>query len=317
MNKMVNCLPGNRNPLFDGVELGIGTSSWGDRFRWGYGVNYKIGDVNAAFNAAVSNGITFIDTAETYGQGQSEHILGNLLSRIDLPLKIATKFMPFPWRLTRSDLIRALKKSINRLRIPCIDLYQIHWPLPPVSIEVWMETMADALQRGLIRAVGVSNFDSKQLQTAYQALQKKGILLASNQVEYNLLNRNIEKNGVYDLCHSLGIVIIASSPLAMGVLTGKYSTDSPPPGIRGRHYNSRILRKIEPLISTMKNTAENHPGKNAGQVALNWIIRKGAIPIPGAKNGQQALQNAGASGWYLSAEEIARLDQMSEQTLIN
>jgi aryl-alcohol dehydrogenase-like predicted oxidoreductase len=300
-----------RHPLFDNIELGIGTWSWGDRFFWGYGNGYGDEDIKAAFTECLTYGVNFFDTAETYGQGRSERIIGNLTASAIQPIKIATKFMPFPWRLTRSELLRALKKSLERLQRPSIDLYQVHWPWPPITIETWMNGMVDAVHKGWIGAVGVSNYDRKQVQTAYDTLIRNGIQLASNQVEYNLLNRKIEANGIFDLCKSLGITIIAYSPLAMGILTGKYTVNSLPPGMRGRRYNNKVLHQIEPLLSTLKYIGEEHGGKSVSQVALNWVICKGAIPIPGAKNAQQAHQNIGAAGWRLTEDDIAKLDLMS------
>jgi aryl-alcohol dehydrogenase-like predicted oxidoreductase len=300
-----------RHPLFEDVELGIGTWSWGDRFFWGYGNGYGDEEIKQAFTECLSQGINFFDTAETYGQGKSERIIGSLATWATQPIKIATKFSPFPWRLTRSELLKALKKSMERLQRPYIELYQVHWPWPPITIETWMNGMLDALHKGWIGAVGVSNFDRKQVQTAYDTLIRNGNQLASNQVEYNLLNRKIETNGVFNLCKSLGVSILAYSPLAMGVLTGKYSVNSLPPGMRGRRYNHKVLHQIEPLLATLKHIGEEHEGKSVSQVALNWVICKGAIPIPGAKNAQQAKQNIGAAGWRLTESEIARLDQLS------
>jgi len=107
--------------------------------------------------------------------------------------------------------------------------------------------------------------------------------LASNQVEYHLLERRIEKNGLLERCNEQGIKIIAYSPLAMGILTGKYTPENPPSGVRASQYNRGFLEKVQPLIKNMKKMGMNHDGKTASQVALNWIICKGALPIPGAK----------------------------------
>lgn len=304
-----------RNPIFEGIELGVGTSSWGDRFMWGYRLGYQDQDLRQAFDVSVSAGIRLFDTAESYGSGRSEELLGEFLKEKTTSVKIATKFMPYPWRLTRSALLRALKGSQNRLGRTKIDLYQLHWPYLPVTIETWMEAMAEAYQAGMIGAIGISNCDRSQTQRAYDALTRAGIPLASNQVEYNLLNRQIEKNGLLEFCRELGIAIIAYSPIAKGILTGKYTPQNPPRGIRSLTYTPQFLAKCQLLINQLKKIGADHGGKSAGQVALNWTICKGTLPIPGEKNLIQAEQNVASAGWKLTDEEIATLDDLSDRAL--
>jgi aryl-alcohol dehydrogenase-like predicted oxidoreductase len=189
----------------------------------------------------------------------------------------------------------------------------MHIYSPPIPIEVWMDGMIEAVQAGLIQAVGVSNYNRQQMDRAYNRLQKEGIPLASNQVEYHLLNRRVELNGLLSLCSEMGVTLIAYSPLAMGLLTGKYSAGSPMGGFRGRRMARFSLQKIQPLIMLMKKIGANHDGKTPAQVALNWIVQKGALPIPGVKNPAQAAQNIGALNWTLSLEEMDLLDQGSQQ----
>lgn len=130
-------------------------------------------------------------------------------------------------------------------------------------------------------------------------------------MEYSLLHRKPEQNGVLATCQELGITLIAYSPLAQGLLTGKYSPENPPPGLRGLRYGRRRLRAIAPLLRLLQSIGEAHGGKTPAQVALNWLICKGAVPIPGAKDARQARENAGALGWRLTPEEVERLDQVS------
>src|SRR5262249_21975483 len=163
----------------------------------------------------------------------------------------------------------------------------------------------------LTRAVGVSNFDADQMRRTHSVLAKRRIPLASNQVEYSLLDRSPERNGVFDTCRELGVTLIAYSPLAMGMLTGKYTPDNPPPFPPSRQYNGEYLSRIQPLIASMKEIGESHGGKTPAQVALNWVICKGAIPIPGAKTVTQAQHNAGALGWRLTDSEVTALDEKS------
>jgi aryl-alcohol dehydrogenase-like predicted oxidoreductase len=166
----------------------------------------------------------------------------------------------------------------------------------------------------LIRAAGVSNYNESQMRRAYTTLAKFGIPLASNQVPYSLLDRQVEFNGLLKVCKELNITLIAYSPLAKGMLTGKYSADSPPPGLRARRYNRELLEKIRPLIRKMRQIGRDHDGKSIAQVALNWLICKGALPIPGAKDAKQAEDNAGAMGWRLNEGEMAELDQLSNES---
>lgn len=293
------------------IEIGLGTWQWGDRFIWQFGHGYDENEVRQAFFTAVQEGIRLVDTAEVYGNGRSERLLGTFLKETEEPILVATKFMPFPWRLSRRSLLRSLRRSLERLGLKQVDLYQIHWPFPPISIETWMEAMVEAVEQGLTRAVGVSNYNLTQMMQAYAALQRHGLTLASNQVKYSLLDRRVEKNGLLARCKELGVRLIAYSPLEMGLLSGKYGPENPPPGARGARYR-RMLSSLPPLIQRLREIGREHAGKSPAQVALNWLICKGALPIPGAKNAAQAAQNAGAAGWRLSEDEVAELDALSD-----
>lgn len=303
----------SNSKLFSKNEIGLGTWSWGDKLVWGYGNKYSGKEVSEAFQEAVSLGIRFFDTAEIYGQGKSELFLGRLLPTVQEKMIVATKMMPFPWRLGKSALRKALTASLKRLGLASVDLYQMHWPMPPVKVENWMQQMKDVFTDGLIQAVGVSNYDLELTKRSCGALEKNGISLASNQVEYHLLERRIEKNGLLEYCRINGIKVIAYSPLAMGILTGKYSPENPPRGARASQYNRAYLERIQPILKLTKKIGADHEGKTASQVALNWVIAKGAFPIPGAKNADQVAQNAGAMGWKLTDEEINKLDEASDQ----
>ncbi len=293
--------------------LGIGAWAWGDRMTWGYGKDYGEADVRAAFKIAVEAGVNFFDTAEIYGRGRSERLLGAFIRQSQAQVVVATKFFPYPWRLRAGDLLDALRKSLDRLGLERVDLYQIHWPFPPISIETWMDAMADAVDAGLTRAVGVSNYSAEGTRRAYQALAKRGIPLASNQIAYSLLHRQPERNGVVQACQELGVTIIAYSPIAQGLLTGKYTSANPPPGIRGIRSGRDYLIRIQPLIDRLRMIGEGHGGKTPAQVALNWLLCKGVVVIPGAKNSRQAQENAGTLGWQLTGSEIAELDAQSDR----
>jgi aryl-alcohol dehydrogenase-like predicted oxidoreductase len=293
--------------------LGIGTWAWGDRLFWGYGRGgYTDSDLETAFQVSLGMGINFFDTAEVYGRGRSERLLGEFLRISGDKVVVATKFFPYPWRWRRAKLLGALRGSLERLGLDRVDLYQIHWPYPPVPIETWVAGLADAVDAGLSRAVGVSNYNPDQTRRAHAALAERGVPLVSNQVQYSLLHRRPERNGLFDVCRELDVTLIAYSPLAMGVLTGKYTPDNSPPGIRGRRYRRDYLAQVQPLIALLREIGEARGELTPAQVALNWVICKGGVPIPGAKNARQAEDNAGALGWRLSGEEVAALDAASE-----
>lgn len=301
--------------MFSGIEMGLGTWSWGDRMIWGYGNKYGENDIKAAFDAAIENEIRFFDTAEIYGQGKSEIALGKFARESKESLIIASKFMPYPWRLNPKALRNSLMKSLSRMGVERIQLYQIHFPIPPVSIETWMEQMVGVMQEGLVEGAGVSNFDLRNTERALNALVKNGYRLTSTQMEYNLLNRKIEKDGLLNYCNEQGIWVIAYSPLCMGVLSGKYTPEKPLEGYRNAKYNRQFLSNIRPLIKALRKIGMEHGGKTASQVAINWVICKGAIPIPGAKNAEQVEENVGSCNWRLSENEISYLDEISDQVV--
>jgi aryl-alcohol dehydrogenase-like predicted oxidoreductase len=293
------------------TTVGIGAWAWGDRMVWGYGgSSYSDADIKEAFDVSLANGTNWFDTAEVYGMGKSERFLGKFLPSTTKEVLVATKFFPFPWRMRKAALMRALKRSLERLQLSQVDLYQIHMPFGRWSKPEYIPALAEAVSAGLTRAVGVSNFNTEKTILANETLQAAGVPLASNQVEYSLFDRRIEKNGLLDYCLENDITVIAYSPLAKGMVTGKYGPDNPPPGPRKRMYPPEKLQRAQLLINLLKETGAIH-GKTPAQVALNWTICKGTVPIPGAKNAQQAADNLGAMGWRLTPEEVAALDEAS------
>lgn len=296
----------------EGLPLGVGTWAWGDRSYWGYGKDFTSADVAAAYAASREAGLTLFDTAEVYGRGTSEELLGGLIAdRSDAAeVAVATKFAALPWRAgRRGPLLAALEASLRRLDQPKVALYQIHWPLP-LGTTPWLLDLAAAVQQGLVGAVGVSNYGPSQLRAAHRVLADRGVPLATNQVEYSLLARKPERSGLVDVCRDLGVTIIAYSPLAQGMLTGKYSSLKPPPGARGLRYRRR-LGAIEPLVRRLGEIGADHDGRTPAQVALNWLVAQGTVPIPGAKTADQARANAGGVGWSLTGDEVAELSRLT------
>ncbi len=286
--------------------LGIGTWQWGDRLVWGYGNGYQQGDTLAVYQAALQNGVRLFDTAEFYGFGLSEKLIGQYYRGHEPKPLVVSKMFPYPWRFSRKVLLDALKKSLMRLQMSRLDLYLLHWPWKPLSLEQWAESLAEAYEQGLTKAVGVSNHTLPQLERVAKVLTRHRVPLAVNQVEYHLLERKPEKTGLLQAMKAEGIVLVAYSPLAMGWLTGKYSLENPPPGrYRAQRYVTHKAQ-IPLLLQTLNEIAQNLNATPA-QVALRWCIQRGTLPIPGAKNARQAEGNAGALRIHLSDEEMARL----------
>jgi aryl-alcohol dehydrogenase-like predicted oxidoreductase len=298
-----------------GIEvtpIGFGTWAWGDSLFWGYGKDYGEADLKLAFQAAINKGITFLDTAEIYGLGKSEELLGKFIKETSATTQIASKYMPLPWRFRSEDLADAVTASLKRLRMPSMDLYQVHWPFPSLlSQEGLMNALADEVEQGRIKAIGVSNYNAEQMREAHKLLARRGIPLAVNQMRYSLITREIESNGVMAAAQELDVTILAYSPLAQGLLTGKYTATNPPSGARSmdQRFKGAGLRKVQPLLEKLNELGEKY-GKTQAQVALNWLMcQPGVIPIPGIKSAAQVDQNAGALGWELSVKEVAELSQ--------
>ena len=300
--------------------LGIGTWAWGDSVFWAYGKDYGEADLRGAFDAAIAAGITLFDTAEIYGFGESERLLGRFVQGSDGPVALATKYFPLPWRMNGQAVADALTASLRRLQQPTVDLYQVHWPFDfLMGQRELMAALAQEVKQGRIRAVGVSNYSAQQMVTAHQYLAAWGVPLAVNQVQYSLLHRAIESNGVLVTAKQLRVTILAYCPLAQGLLTGKYTihSDRQPTGARriSPKFSRNGLVKIELVIKTLGAIAQTH-SKTPAQVALNWLIGQNhVVPIPGAKNAHQAQQNAGALGWTLTPEEKAQLSRVTQSWL--
>ena len=294
--------------------LGVGTWAWGDRSTWGmggYDANLTRDSIQEAWDASIDAGVTLFDTAEVYGRGESERIIGTLLA-VTGPgrwsVVVATKFMPPLWKLqVRSALLKSLRASLDRLGLAAVDLYQIHGPISLRSHAAMSEALAAAHQAGLVKAVGVSNYSAKETRSMAKELSARGLALATNQIEFSLLRRLPETNGLLATCAELGVVPLAYSPIGQGRLTGKYSASNPPPG--KRNFAKHPMVVVDGIVADLRRIGDKHGGKTPSQVALNWVIAKGAVPIPGAKDRHQAEENAGALGWRIDDEDLARLDQ--------
>ena len=294
--------------------VGTGTWQWGDQAFWGFGHGYGQAEVEAAYAASRAAGITFFDTAEIYGRGKSERILGQFVRGDADPAQVvvASKFAPLPQRLSARSVTTALDASLARLGLPKIDLYYVHWNYGLIALDTLMNALADAVEAGKVRAIGVSNYGERKLRRAHALLARRGLPLAANQVHYSLLHRAPERKGVLAACRELDVRLVAYSPLEQGILTGKYHRGEGHANAARRLYAGRHLRRLEasrPLITLLERFGAAHD-KTPGQVALRWLIQQGAVPIPGAKNAVQATANAGALGWALTDSEVMALTEM-------
>ena len=308
------------DPTITFPEMGCGTWAWGNQLLWGYNASMDE-ELRQVFNDCVQAGITFFDTGDSYGtgrlQGQSEKLLGQFSQAYQGEnqdkICLATKLAPYPWRLTPQSIVKAGIASGDRLQRP-IDLVQLHWSTAnyaPWQERPLLEGLVKLCQQGQAKALGLSNFGPKRLQKAHDFCQDQGVKIVSLQVQYSLLSTYpVTTLGLKDLCDRLGIKLIAYSPLTLGLLTGKYSAQGPfPSGLR-RFLFPQLLPAIQPLLNTLKAIAASRE-KTMAQVALNWCICQGTLPIPGAKNRQQVADNLGALGWRLDAGEMIELNNQA------
>ena len=298
-------------------RLGVGAMTWGEArglarlhpAQLAYGGAHGYEEEKRALEVSLEAGVDLFDTAAMYAGGASERRLGELTHGREV--LIATKF-PSGFRFRADDLPEELAASLARLGRSRIDLYQHHFPTRRVSIAELMNHVADAVAADKVTAVGVSNYSADQMRQAHAALAERGIPLASNQVEYSLLHRQPETSGVLDTCRELGVTLIAYTPLAGGLLTGKYSTENRPGGFFRRvlpRYRRKGLESIQPVVGLLSEIGYRY-SKTPSQVALRWLIENPVVlPIPGAKNGKQAADNASALTFSLTPDEVDALSR--------
>ena len=272
---------------------------------------------NATVRAALEGGINWFDTAELYGKGVSEASLATALKaagKSDQEVVVATKWWPL--LRTARNIPRTIQDRIRFLDGYSISLYMVHQPFSFSSPEVEMDAMVDLVEAGKIRSVGVSNFNSERMRRAHHQLKKHGLPLAANQVLYSLLDRSIETNGILDTAKELGVTIIAYTPLALGLLTGKYHKNPELLQKKSFFWRGRLqsgLKKSRPLVQAMEEIGARYNATPA-QVALNWVIHfhgESIVTIPGATKAYQAEESAGALKFKLATDELAWLDELS------
>jgi aryl-alcohol dehydrogenase-like predicted oxidoreductase len=288
--------------------VGLGTWQFGSS-EWGYGTEYADKVAAAIVERALDVGITLFDTAEIYGFGRSERILGRALAQRRSEAFLATKILPVlpvgPVVMSRA------RGSARRLGVTSIDLYQIHQPNPVVPLSSTMPAFARLMDDGLVRHAGVSNYSLSRWQAAEAAL---GRPVLSNQVRYNLVDRRPERD-LLPWAQAHDRLIIAYSPLAQGLLSGRYDADHRPTDMVRANSPAFLpdnLRLAAPLIDTVKSVAAAH-GATPSQVALAWLIRRpNVVVIPGASSVAQVEANAAATEIEISDDEDAALCKASD-----
>ncbi|MDT5324539.1 MAG: hypothetical protein QOF25_1691 [Mycobacterium sp.] len=278
-------------------RIGLGTWQFGSR-EWGYGDDYTSGAARDIVQRALDLGVTLFDTAEVYGTGKSERILGAALGDKRADVVVASKIFPiapFP-----SVVKQRARASARRLQLDRIPLYQVHQPNPVVPDSVIMPGMRSLLDEGRIGAAGVSNYSLARWKKADAALGRPVI---SNQVQFSLAHPQ-PLDDLVPFAERENRIVIAYSPLAQGLLGGRYGLDNRPGGVRAmnRLFGTENLRRVEPLLQTLRDVAGEVDAKPA-QVALAWLISlPGVVAIPGASSVEQLAFNVAAADIELSAD---------------
>jgi diketogulonate reductase-like aldo/keto reductase len=263
------------------AAIGLGTWNMGGRESPDYRDDERLIE---AIRYAVELGMNHIDTAEMYAAGHAEELVGEAVKQFSRDeVFIATKV--WPSNLRYEDVIRSCRRSLERLQLKYVDLYMVHWPNPRIPLQETMKAMEKLVKDGLIRYIGVSNFDVELLEEAMNALKREEIV--ANQVEYSLEAREVERE-LIPFCERNGITVTAYTPLGKGRIPAEAASNTP----RGK-----ILAEM----------AQRY-GKTPVQIALNWVIwRPNVITIPKAARKEHLEENAGAAGWRLTEEDYKRL----------
>jgi aryl-alcohol dehydrogenase-like predicted oxidoreductase len=290
----------------------IGAWSWGDKATWHWKPEEEPAVIEA-WKLLQSKGANFIDTAQVYGTGESESICGRLVKGMPRDSFIMqTKYYVVP---QMKDILhpdqapmRKLETSLKNFGLDYVDIYLVHGPIHVQSIKTIAKSMADCVEKGMAKTVGVANYSLEDMIKMQEELAKYGVPLAINQVEFSVLRRLPELNGLLQACKERGIVLQSYSSLAQGRLTGKYTKDNPPP--KQYRFSSYDMAEIEPVNLVLKGIADRR-GVSISAVALNYNMCKGITPVVGIRKPEQAEANTQALGWRLTNEEIREIDGVS------
>lgn len=314
-------------------RMGCGTWNWGNQLLWDYSEESDVA-LEEVFNTCLDNGVNLFDTGDSYGtgklEGRAEQLLGEFSQRRgitgkEVPNKICvgTKLAAYPWRLTPGSMVDAIRASAQRLQRDdgTLELGQMHWAPSSYGFgfqeDALLAGLCEAYEEGIISGVGLSNFGPKSLRKVHRRLEARGVPIATLQTQFSLLSYLKYQRETKEVCDELGITLISYSPLCLGLLSGKYTSEGAgvyPSGPRGL-----LARKILPsaessgLLPTLTEIAAQRSTSKQqvtnSQVALAWCMHHGTVPIPGAKSKEQCLQNLGAMKLSLSGAEVDALDE--------
>jgi len=321
----------------------------GNRLLYNYDVSQDE-EIYECYRYLRLSGVSVFDTADSYGtldlNGRAEILLGSFERRLQNELaseeteatsdgnvsflgsifdrkksskssppaqQIATKFAPYPWRITPGALVNAARSSLSRLEQNKLALAQLHWSTAnyqPFQEQALWEGIANIYQENLCEAVGVSNYGPNQLLKISNYLQERGVPLATSQIQYSLMTYKAAQS-MNDACDETGCTLISYSPLCLGLLTAKYTLDNLPPAFNPRRQLFlELLPSATPLLQTLKAVAKEY-NKTPSQVAINWTLCKKTVPIFGARTVKQAVENIGSVGWSLKPDAVDELDRLA------
>lgn len=293
--------------------LSIGTWPWGDTATFHYSPE-ELPAIKEAWKFLYENGINYIDTAQAYGSGESERIIGDLIKGYPRDkLCLQTKWWVVADNTTNllhtsEAPVLFLKESLNRMQIDYVDVYMVHGHIHPQTISQVAQGMAKCVDEGLCKTVAVANYSKEDMLEMQAALAKYDVPLALNQCEYHVLRRLPETSGLLQACKDNGIQFQSYSSLAQGRLSGKYSAENEPP--KTHRFSSYPMKDLEPTLAVLKKIAEKR-NVTIPAVSLNYNISKGVLPVVGIRKLEQAQSNIQALGWRLNSDEIKELDAVS------
>lgn len=295
--------------------LSIGSWSWGDKATWNYHATQDFPKIQEAWEILKKDGLTFIDTAQAYGDGESERICGQLIKNMPRDsYVINTKWFSLPDMtnlLTQSHgPVHKLRDSLRNLGLDCVDVYMVHGPIHTTMYSTVAKGLAECVHSGMTKVVGVANYDKNEMMKMANELEKHGVPLALNQCEYSVLRRMPEVTGLLQECRKRNIVFEGYASLAQGRLTGKYTIANEPE--RTKRFSSYPIHYLEQTLSVLEHISMERSVPMAA-VALNYAISKGVTPICGVRNPSQAQENTQALGWRLTPEEMQRIEAVSFQ----
>lgn len=293
--------------------LSWGAWSWGDKATWHWS-DEEMPALKEAWKKAHDAGVAWIDNAQAYGSGESERINGQLIKGLPRDsYQIQTKWYVVPDNVTNiihpeQAPAKMLRETLDRLGLEYIDCYLVHGHIHISSIKQVAKGLAECVDSGMTKTVGVANYSKEDMIQMANELAKYDIPLATNQCEFNVLRRLPETSGLLRECRERGIHFQSYSSLAQGRLSGKYTKENPPPP--EYRFSSYPIEEIEPTLDVLEDIAQKR-GKPISAVALNYNLSKGILPVVGFRKPSQVDENLEALGWRLTNEEVKRIDGVS------